>query len=106
LEDLELIIKEGVDIFDCTVPTHYARRGLAFTSAGRLDLAKTAFLKDKNPLDKKCACAVCQTYRRNYLAHLLRAKEITALKLLTFHNLHFFNSFVEKIREKIKNNQL
>ena len=102
-EDIPKIIKMGVDTFDCIVPTHYARRGFAFTSEGRLDLGKAVFLKDKKPLDKNCECRVCQNYRRNYICHLLRAKEITAMNLLTFHNLYFFNSFIEKIRNDIKN---
>jgi len=106
LEDMENIVKSGVDTFDCTVPTHYGRRGIAFTNSGKLDIKKSKFLKDKNPLDKACSCYACQTYTRNYICHLLRANEITALKLLTFHNLHFFNTFVEKIREKIKRGQL
>jgi queuine tRNA-ribosyltransferase/7-cyano-7-deazaguanine tRNA-ribosyltransferase len=100
LEDIPRIIKEGIDLFDCNVPTHYARRGIAFTSEGVIDLEKR---KERNPLDKNCSCFVCQNYRRDYISHLYKAKEITALKLLTFHNLYFFNSFVEKIREEIKN---
>jgi len=55
-------------------------------------------------LDSKCDCFVCQNYKRNYIAHLVKAGEITATRLLTFHNLYFFNAFVEKIRAKIKNN--
>jgi len=106
LRNIEDIIKSGIDLFDCTVPTHYARRGIAFTNSGKLDLNKTIFLKDKKPLDSKCDCSVCQNYKRNYIAHLLKAREITAMRLLTFHNLYFFNTYVEKIREKIKNNQL
>jgi len=102
LEDIAKIIKAGVDTFDCIVPTRFARHGAAFASEGRLDFSKTKFLKDKNPLDKKCSCFVCRDYRRNYLAHLFRANEITALRLLTFHNLYFFNSEIAKIREKIK----
>ncbi len=102
LEDIELIIKSGVDTFDCTVPTHYARRGIAFTSKGALDLGKAKFLKDSGPLDKTCECITCTQYRRDYISHLVRAKEITGASLLTFHNLFFFNTYVERIREKIK----
>ena len=133
-EDIPNIIKSGVDLFDCIAPTHYARHGYAFTSAGKLDMNKSKFLNplsgNKNPLDpvrnsppsrpfgrasagaisngvdKKCRCFVCQNYSRSYITHLLKAKEITALKLLTFHNLYFFNSFVGKIREKIKNGKI
>jgi len=103
LEDIELIIKSGVDTFDCTVPTHYARRGIAFTFEGRLDMRKARFLKEKEPLDGGCFCPVCLNYKRNYICHLLRAGEITGMKLLTLHNLWYFNTFVEEIRAKIKN---
>ncbi|MDO8435808.1 MAG: tRNA guanosine(34) transglycosylase Tgt, partial [bacterium] len=106
LEDIPKIIRAGIDTFDCIVPTHYARRGVAFVSEGKLDLGKINFLKDKNPLDKKCACSVCQNYSRSYISHLFRAKEITGLKLLTFHNLYFFNDFIAKIRERIKRGKL
>jgi len=110
LEDIENIIKGGIDLFDCVIPTHYARRGIAFTSSGVLNLGKSNFLNPpaggKNPLDKKCDCFACQNYRRNYICHLFRAQEITALKLLTFHNLYFFNNFVEKVKEKIKKGKI
>lgn len=102
LKNIEDIIKEGVDLFDCTVPTHYARRGIAYASTGVLDLKKSRYLKDNKPVDLKCKCMVCQNYKRSYISHLLRAGEITAMRLLTFHNLYFFNTFVENIREKIK----
>jgi len=101
-KDLEPIIKSGVDTFDCIAPTHYARRGVAFTSKGRLNLNQSKFLTDRKPLDGKCGCFVCQNYKRNYLCHLLRAKEITAMSLLTFHNLYFFNKYVLNLRERIK----
>ena len=102
LEDIPEIIKSGADLFDCVTPTHYARHGHAFASDGKLDLSKSKFLKDKNPLDEKCACFACKNYSRAYISHLVKAREITGLKLLTFHNLHFFNSFVENIRNRIK----
>ncbi len=111
LEDIENIIKSGIDLFDCTVPTHYARRGIAFVGSGfnktkKLNLNKSSFLKEKEPLDKNCSCFVCQNYKRNYLSHLIRAQEITGLKLLTSHNLYFFNTFIEKVREKIKRGRI
>ncbi|MBI2639905.1 MAG: tRNA guanosine(34) transglycosylase Tgt [Candidatus Sungbacteria bacterium] len=106
LEDIPEIIKSGIDLFDCTVPTHYARRGIAFTSDGRLNLLHSTFLKDKKPLDPKCPCQTCRGYRRNYISHLIRAREITASCLLTLHNLYFFNNFVEGLREKIKKGNL
>ncbi len=105
-KDMRNIIKGGADLFDCTVPTQYARRGIAFVGSGRLNMRQSKFLKDKNPLDKKCGCSVCQSYRRNYIAHLMRAGEITALELLTFHNLYFFNTFVENLRKEIKSGKI
>ena len=106
LEDMEFIIKSGADTFDCTVPTHYARRGIAFTSAGKLNLKQTKFLKSQEPLDKNCSCEVCLNYKKNYICHLLKAGEITGMKLLTSHNLWYFNSYVENIRDKIKNDEI
>jgi len=106
LEDIPEIIKAGVDTFDCIVPTHYARHGTAFSSDGRLDMKQSKFLKDRNPLDKKCDCYVCRDYTRSYISHLFKAGEITALKLLTFHNLYFFNSYIEKLRADIKHGRL
>jgi len=102
LEDIESIIKSGVDTFDCTVPTHYARRGIAFTSKGKLNLNQSKFLKKRETLDPTCICKVCLTYTKDYLCHLLKAGELTAFSLLTFHNLYYFNTFVEEVRTKIK----
>jgi queuine tRNA-ribosyltransferase/7-cyano-7-deazaguanine tRNA-ribosyltransferase len=106
LEDMEAIIKEGIDLFDCTVPTHYARHGSAFTRGGKIDMKRTSMLKEKGPLDKKCSCMVCQNYSRSYIAHLVRAKEMTGVKLLTFHNLYYFNEFVADIRRRIKEGKI
>lgn len=101
LEDMEDVIKQGIDLFDCTVPTHYARNGVAFTSRGKLNLTRSLFLKDKKTLDKKCGCETCKNYTKSYLSHLIKSKEITGMQLLTIHNLFFFNSYVESLREKI-----
>lgn len=102
IEDMELIVKGGVDTFDCTVPTHYARHGTAFITKGKIDLHKTKFLTDKKPIDSKCGCPVCKRYSRGYICHLLKAKEISGLSLITMHNLYFFNSYIEEIRKKIE----
>lgn len=106
LEDIPEIMKAGIDTFDCIVPTHYARHGIAFTSKGRLDMKKSIFLSDKKPLDETCECPTCQNYKRNYITHLLKAKEITGLRLMTTHNLFFFNSYVERLRNEIKEGKL
>ena len=105
-DDMLKIAKAGIDTFDCIAPTHYARRGTAFTSAGKLHLKTMTMLKDKKPVDPKCACSTCQNYSRGYIAHLLKAQEITGLRLLTFHNLFYFNTLAEKIRADIKNGKI
>lgn len=117
IEDIKKIIQAGVDTFDCTLPTHYGRHGIAFIGTdshghntdlygSRLDMQKKIFLKDKKPLDPKCDCMVCKTYTRAYITHLFKAKEITGMKLLTFHNLYFFNTLVAKMRQDIKTGKL
>ena len=101
-EDIERIVKNGVDTFDCTVPTHFGRHGVAFTTQGRLNMKQTTFLKDKKTLENKCGCETCQNnYGRNYISHLIRAGELTGLKLLTVHNLFHFNGLVAAVRRKI-----
>jgi len=105
-EDIESIIRSGIDTFDCIAPTHYARRGIAFTSRGRLSLSKKSFLTDAKPIDTSCKCTVCKTYTRAYICHLMRASEITALSLITMHNLFYFNSYVALVRQKIKKGAL
>ena len=106
LEDIKNIIKSGVDTFDCIVPTRFARHGTAFTAAGKLDIGKGAFIHDTKPLDPKCGCDVCKNYSRSYIAHLFKAKEVSALSLLTFHNLYFFNSYVAVLRKAIRSGKL
>lgn len=106
LEDIEPIIKAGIDLFDCTAPTHYARRAIAFTTEGKLKVDRERFLKDKTPIDRKCGCSTCRNYKRSYISHLFRAREISAMSLLTIHNLYFFNTFVENIRNKMKEGKI
>jgi tRNA-guanine family transglycosylase len=101
-DDFLPIIKEGIDTFDCTVPTHYARTGTAFTSSGRLNIEKACFRADKSPLDRKCGCWVCTEYSRAYLNHLFRSKEILGPTLLTCHNLHFFHAAVAGLRRDVR----
>lgn len=105
-EDFIPIIKSGVDTFDCITPTHYARRGIVFTSKGRLDMRKSERLKELEPIDKTCLCFVCQNYKRSYITHLLKSHEITPLTLLSYHNLFFFQKTIEKIRSDIKNGKI
>ncbi len=100
--DIPHIIKAGVDTFDCIAPTHYARHGTAFTSRGKLDLTKPALLPDRRPIDPACPCETCRNYSRGYIAHLFKAKEMTAMRLVTFHNIWHFQTLVEYYRKRIK----
>jgi len=106
LDVMEKIIKLGVDLFDCALPTRIARHGTAFTSKGRLNV-KAGHLKDKfEPIDKKCQCPVCRNYTIAQINFLFRAKEPLAGKLLTIHNLFFIETYLEKIRKKIAQGEL
>lgn len=101
-EDILGIVRAGMDTFDSITPTHYGRHGVAFTSAGRLDMKKSIFLKDTRPLDPKCGCKVCRDHSRAYITHLFRAKEISAMSLVSFHNLSFYNDNLARLRQDIR----
>lgn len=105
-EDFPIIAQSGGDTFDCIAPTHYARRGVIFTSKGRIDLRKPRFLKELKSLDPNCTCMICQNYTRSYISHLLRGHELSGLKLATYHNLFFFNNLAKTIRTRIKDGDL
>jgi queuine tRNA-ribosyltransferase len=105
-EDFPIIAASGGDTFDCIAPSHYARRGVIFTSKGRIDLRKPRFLKELKPLDPNCKCMICKTYTRSYISHLLRGHELTGLKLATYHNIFYFNTLAATMRKRIKNGDL
>lgn len=106
LDDIKPIIKAGVDTFDCIVPTHYARHGVAFTRKARINFKQSVYLRDRRPIDPTCTCFVCKTYTRSYIAHLFKAHELTALSLTSFHNLHLFNTYVAELRDQIRAGRL
>ncbi len=105
-EDLAPIVRAGVDTFDITVPTHMARRGIAYISSGKLDLRKSVFCNQLQALDPGCDCQVCVQYSRAYLSHLFRNGEITGMSLLTMHNLYFFNQAVALLRQRIRQGKI
>jgi queuine tRNA-ribosyltransferase/7-cyano-7-deazaguanine tRNA-ribosyltransferase len=105
-EDFELVAAGGGDTFDCIAPTHYARRRTLFTSEGRLHLDNQRYLDQHEAIDPTCRCPVCTTYSRAYVSHLIRANELTGLKLATMHNLYFFNEKARQVRERIKNDEI
>ena len=105
-EDFSYIAEGGGDTFDCIAPTHYARRGTIFTSKGRFDIRNRRFLTDQKPLDPSCKCDICKTYSRSFICHLMRAHELTGMKLASYHNLHYFNAHAARVRRMIKNGEL
>ncbi|HXN08217.1 MAG TPA: tRNA guanosine(34) transglycosylase Tgt [Candidatus Acidoferrales bacterium] len=100
-EDLIVSMARGVDMFDCVYPTRSARHALALTSAGRLNLRNASFTQDFQPLDSTCRCAVCAAFTRAYLAHLFRAGEMLAPRLVSVHNIFFLNELVKEARGAI-----
>jgi len=105
-DDILPTIKSGVDTFDCIAPTHYGRRGTAFTSEGKIDLNKIMYLKQLKPLDKNCECRVCAGYTRSYLCHLIKARELTGLGMVSEHNVFWMNTQVENYRKLIKDGKI
>jgi queuine tRNA-ribosyltransferase len=99
--DILLSIDSGIDMFDCVLPTRNARNGMAFTSSGRLNLLNAEYKTASGPLDNHCDCHACTGYPRSYIAHLVRQKDITGLKLLTLHNLTFYKRLVDDARNAI-----
>ena len=104
-EDLLRAIGEGVDMFDCVLPTRNARNGTLYTSRGKINIKQARYKEDPNPLDENCACEVCRNYSRAYLSHLFRAGEILSMRLNTLHNLHFFLSLLRDARMAILKNR-
>ena len=88
----------GIDMFDTCVPTRYGRHGSAFTSIGKLTIRNSEYTKDFRPLDENCDCHVCLNYTRAYIRHLLNLKEITGVRLMSYHNLYFYIKLMERIR--------
>ena len=100
-EDLINGIAQGVDIFDCVLPTRLARHHSAFVPEGRLNMMNAVFARDARPLDETCDCYTCQTFTRAYIRHLIVAKELLAGTLLSIHNLRALIRIMESIRSYI-----
>jgi queuine tRNA-ribosyltransferase len=105
-EDLIEGVLRGVDLFDCVIPTRFARHKTALTSKGRISISNACFKEDESPLDLDCSCRVCLNYKKSYLHHLARKKEIYSIMLLTEHNLYFILKLMEKIRDSIEKETL
>ena len=94
-------VKRGVDLFDCVMPSRNARHGHLFTSKGIINLNNAKYETDLRPLDENCDCPVCKSFSRAYMRHLVKAKEVLALRLCVMHNLYFYNRLMEQIREAL-----
>ncbi|MCR9204918.1 MAG: tRNA guanosine(34) transglycosylase Tgt [Halobacteriovoraceae bacterium] len=94
-------IKNGLDMFDCVLPTRNARNGQVITRKGAMNIKKERFKEDTLPLDPDCLCRTCQNYSRSYIRHLYSVGEYLAGQLITFHNLHFYLQMVKEAREAI-----
>ena len=99
--DIVGAVSRGIDMFDCVLPTRSGRNGQAFTWAGTLNLRNAKHSEDTNPLDAQCSCATCRQFTRAYLHHVVKAGEIIASMLLTWHNLTFYQSLMVEIRQAI-----
>ncbi|EYB66744.1 queuine tRNA-ribosyltransferase [Deinococcus phoenicis] len=100
-EDLVAGIALGVDMFDCVYPTRTGRFGYALTDDGRLNMNSSAPRTQLQPLDDECDCYACRHYTRAYLAHLIRAEEMLAPRMLSLHNLRYLHRLVERARGAI-----
>jgi len=101
-EDLVEGVANGVDMFDCVMPTRNARNGWLFTRYGDVKIRNARYRDDLRPLDPSCTCHTCTHFSRAYLHHLQRANEITGARLNTLHNLHFYLNLMHEMRQAIE----
>lgn len=99
--DLLMSVKNGIDMFDCVLPTRNARNGMLFTWNGVVRIKNSQYRDDEGPLDPACGCMVCRRYSRAYLRHLFISREILSSILNTYHNLYFYLDLIGRIRESI-----
>ena len=99
--DLVECVLQGVDMFDCVLPTRMARNHTALTRLGRLNLRNSPFADDRRPIDDTCTCYTCRTFSRAYLRHLCVAKEMLAATLLSIHNIHSLTALADDLRQAI-----
>ena len=98
-------VKRGVDLFDCVMPTRNARHGHAFTWQGIRNMMNAKYTLDESPLDPECDCPVCRSFTRAYLHHLFKSGEMLGMRLCVMHNIYFYNTLLERIREALDNDQ-
>lgn len=98
-------VERGVDFFDCVYPSRNGRHGHVYTNMGKLNLFNAKYELDDSPIEEGCGCPACKAYSRAYIRHLLKAKEMLGMRLCVLHNLYFYNTMMEEIREAIEKNQ-
>lgn len=103
-ENILEAVDRGVDFFDCVYPSRNGRHGHAYTNHGKMNLLNAKFELDDRPIDETCDCPACKHYSRAYIRHLLKAKEMLGSRLMVLHNLHFYNTMMEEIRDAIDKN--
>ncbi len=101
-ENILEAVERGVDFFDCVLPARNGRHAHVYTNKGKLNLLNAKYEKDDSPIDDTCGCPACRRYSRSYIRHLFKAKEMLAMRLCVMHNLYFFNSMMEEIRQAIE----
>ena len=107
IKDIFIAVKQGIDLFDCVVPTREARHGVLYTKSDKLNIEKEIFSQDKKLIEKNCGCWVCrQGIVRKELRHYFKTDRISGQKLATIHNIHFFKNLFWEIRQAILDNQL
>lgn len=95
-------VDRGVDFFDCVYPSRNGRHGHVYTNHGKLNLFNAKYELDDRPIEEGCQCPACRKYSRAYIRHLLKAKEMLGMRLCVLHNLYFYNTMMEEIREAIE----
>lgn len=96
-------VYRGVDLFDCVMPSRNARHGHVFTWQGVRNLLNQKYADDPAPLDEECGCPTCRRHSRAYIRHLFKSGEMLAMRLCVMHNLYFYNTLMEKIRDSLEN---
>lgn len=105
-QDIVHAVVQGIDMFDCVMPTRNARNAHLFTSQGLLRLRNSRYRNDTRPLDENCACYTCQNFARGYLHHLDKCREMLGAQLNTIHNLHYYQKLMAGLREAIEQGRL
>lgn len=94
-------VERGIDFFDCVYPSRNGRHGHVYTNRGKLNLFNARYELDDSPIEEGCGCPACRRYSRAYIRHLLKAKEMLGMRLCVLHNLYFYNTMMEEIRDAL-----